>query len=91
MHVGVYLHMIIFHDICCAFEEPHTTVNVVFPYWFATESIELSCHHLAVRVHAFQQGVLVNELRSRQSDRNHTDVMMSFAIELSDEFLFPRC
>jgi len=91
MHVGVYLHMIIIHDVCCAFEEPHATVNVVLPYRFSSKPIQLSCHLLAVRVHAFQQGVLVHKFGARQTDRNHTNVMMSLAIELGDEFFLPCC
>ncbi len=83
--------MIIFHNICCAFEEPHTTIDVVFPYRFSSKFVEFSRHLLMVRVHAFQEGILVNQFGSGQSDRNHPDVMMAFTIEFSDEFLFPCC
>ncbi len=83
--------MIIFHDICRAFEEPHTSIDVVFPYRFPTKPIELSRHLLTVRVHAFEKRVLVNELRSRETYRNHPDMMMASTIEFSDEFFFPCC
>ncbi len=87
----VDLHMVIIHDVCCAFEEPHTSVDVVLPYWFPSKPIEFSRHMLTIRVHALKQGVLVHEFDTRQSDSDHTNVMMSLSIELSDEFLFPCC
>jgi len=83
--------MIIIHDVCCAFEEPHATVNVVLPYRFSSKPIELSCHLLAVRVYRFQQGVLVHQFGARHTDRNHTNVMVSFTIEFGNEFFLPCC
>jgi len=94
MHVGMYLHLLISYDICCAFEEPHTTINVVFPYWFSTQSVELTGHVYAVSVNSFQQGVLVeefNEFDTWQSYRDHPDVMMPLSVKLGDEFSLPCC
>jgi len=89
MHVGIYLHMLICYDICCAFEEPHATVNVVLPYWFSTQSVQLTGHVYAVRVNTLQEGVLVNQFRSRQSDGDHSDVVMTFSVKLGNELFLP--
>ena len=89
MHVGMYLHLLISYDICCAFEEPHTPVNVVLPYWFAPESVEFSGHVYAVCLDALQESVLMDQFGSRQSYRYHSDVMMPLSVKLGKEFLLP--
>ncbi len=83
--------MIIFYDVCCAFEEPHATVNVVFPYWFSSKSVEFTCHVYAVCRDALQESVLMDQFGPRQSYRYHTDVMMTSSVKLGDELLLPCC
>ncbi len=89
MHVGVYFHMIICYDICCAFEEPHATINVVLPYWFSTKSVQLTGHVYAVSIDALQESVLVNQFHSRQSYRYHSDVMVPLSVELGQKLFLP--
>ncbi len=81
--------MIISYDICCAFEEPHTTVDVVLPYWFSTKSVEFTGHVYAVCFDALKECVLVNQFDSRQSNRYHSDVMVPSSVKLGQKFFLP--